>query len=165
MGTTDVLGDQEDAMNTLGTRSLKTLALIATAAGAVIGGVAHTSASSQPVWVPQSNGCYALSDDGGVSGTEMQCPEGNGNIDVYLPVSGQWAYSQTIATANWDLAPQSAPSDGFDPNLTSDWEDSMSTGSSPTTANVLDATLGGDLNATWMQPNCVEVISGTCYVN
>ncbi len=117
------------------------------------------------MWVPLANGCSVLSYDGGQSGTEMRCSDGNGNVDVYSGVSGQWEYSQTIATANWDLAPQSAPSDGFDPNLTSDWEDSMSTGSSPTTANALDVSLGASLNGTWMQPNCVEVVGDTCYVN
>src|SRR3954451_7373526 len=94
--TTDVVGDQEDVMNKLGTRSVKLLAIVATAAGAVVCGVGHTSATSQPVWIPQSNGCFVLSYDGGVSGAEMQCSAGNGNIDVYVPAtSGQWAYSQT----------------------------------------------------------------------
>lgn len=83
-------------MNTFGTRSIKVAAVLATAAGAVIGGVAHTSAEAPSQWLYATDGCYYLSYDGGQTATEAACPTGNGYINVYVADSGQWYFSQTV---------------------------------------------------------------------
>ena len=58
--------------------------MLATAAGAVIGGVAHTSAGAPSQWLFATDGCYYLSDDGGQTATDAACPTGNGSINLYV---------------------------------------------------------------------------------
>src|SRR6478609_7753273 len=115
-------GDQEDVMNQFAAHSLKAAAMIAMAGGAVIGGVAHTSAGAPSTWITANDGCYYLTDDGGQTATEAACPRADGSIDVYVAESGQWLYSQTVGGNVVQQSPEQ-----FDPNLTSSWLDSMST--------------------------------------
>ena len=150
-------------MNKFAAHSLKAAALIAMAGGAVIGGVAHTSAGAPSTWITANDGCYYLTDDGGQTATEAACPRADGSIDVYVAESGQWLYSQTVGGNVVQQSP-----DQFDPSLTSSWLDSMSTGSSSMTGNpYLDSYLSAvnaDIVDTWLQPNCVEVVGDTCYL-
>ena len=83
-------------MNRFRTRSIKVAAVLATAAGAVIGGVAHTSAGAPSQWLFATDGCYYLSDDGGQTATDAACPTGNGSINLYVADSGLWYFSQTV---------------------------------------------------------------------
>src|SRR5262245_7337765 len=83
-------------MNKFRTHGLKVALLIAMAGGAVVGGVAHTSAGAPSVWITASDGCYYLTDDGGQTATEAACPRADGSLDVYVAQSGQWVYEQTV---------------------------------------------------------------------
>ena len=83
-------------MNKFAAHSLKAAALIAMAGGAIIGGVAHTSAGAPSTWITANDGCYYLTDDGGQTATEAACPRADGSVDVYVAESGQWLYSQTV---------------------------------------------------------------------
>ncbi len=119
-------------MNKFAAHSLKAAALIAMAGGAVIGGVAHTSAGAPSMWITANDGCYYLTDDGGQTATDAACPRADGSIDVYVAASGQWFYSQTVGGNVVQQSPVQQSPVQFDPSLTGSWFDSMSTGLSST---------------------------------
>ncbi len=153
-------------MNGFGARRLKLATLAATAVAAVVGGVAHASAEGPQQWVWLASGCAGLSDDGGLTSTVQVCPEGNGNYDVYgVDAAGQWVYSYQIVTADWSMPDEPPQSSPFPADSSGDWEQSMSTGATPTTATWLDVALDAALANSYGQPSCDQVIGDICYVS
>lgn len=156
-------------MNTFGTRSVKVAAVLATAAGAIIGGVAHTSAGAPTQWYAANDGCYYLSDDGGQTATTAACPDGNGYINVYAADAGQWYYSLTVVADGGVVQQSPVQQSGSYQIDASSWLAPMLSPSSTLTGNaVVDSymtAVNNQIIDTWLQPTCVEVVGDTCYVS
>jgi hypothetical protein len=152
------------------------LVAIAAIAWSMLGGgqVARASNGYEQWMGPYNTGCYYYTD--GYSASIAACPRGDGANDFYLAANGQWAYSFTAGydangcyyVTDGDNTVYACPDTVFT-NYTDSWLDGMSSGNegSWTTGNAqIDAMMisfNAQLNATWVQPTCVQVIGNVCY--